>query len=150
MVSGNGQLIFNSVLVPFSLLGEALTVWWHRVPWDTVGESGMSNRNHRVSGVRLLWRELHLQWNRQVPSTTTQTTHSLKAESGWCAVHVNLCDGDCLSVHPGRCISQSLRCNGESDCDDSSDEDGCVDFNLREDKCSTLLSIPGTERGTQG
>nr|AFZ93888.1 complement component 8 alpha [Oplegnathus fasciatus] len=50
----------------------------------------------------------------------------------------------------GRCISQSLRCNGESDCDDSSDEDGCVDFNLREDKCSTLLSIPGTERGTQG
>ncbi|XP_047445066.1 complement component C8 alpha chain [Mugil cephalus] len=50
----------------------------------------------------------------------------------------------------GRCVSQSLRCNGESDCDDFSDEDECTDFNLRTDKCSTLMPIPGAERGTQG
>ncbi|XP_008292336.1 complement component C8 alpha chain [Stegastes partitus] len=50
----------------------------------------------------------------------------------------------------GRCISQSLRCNGEPDCDDFSDEDGCTDLNRRDDKCSTLLPIPGAERGTQG
>ncbi|XP_013869274.1 complement component C8 alpha chain [Austrofundulus limnaeus] len=50
----------------------------------------------------------------------------------------------------GRCISQSLCCNGEPDCDDSSDEDQCEDFNRREDKCSTFMSIPGAERGTQG
>ncbi|XP_022049181.2 complement component C8 alpha chain [Acanthochromis polyacanthus] len=50
----------------------------------------------------------------------------------------------------GRCISQSLRCNGEPDCDDFSDEDECQDFNRREDKCSALMPIPGAERGTQG
>ncbi|CAF97618.1 unnamed protein product, partial [Tetraodon nigroviridis] len=50
----------------------------------------------------------------------------------------------------GRCISQSLRCNGEPDCDDFSDEDGCENVNRREDKCSTIMSIPGAERGTQG
>nr|XP_040026496.1 complement component C8 alpha chain [Gasterosteus aculeatus aculeatus] len=50
----------------------------------------------------------------------------------------------------GRCISQSLRCNGESDCNDFSDEDGCEVVNRRGDKCSTLLPIPSAERGTQG
>ncbi|XP_053739143.1 complement component C8 alpha chain [Synchiropus splendidus] len=50
----------------------------------------------------------------------------------------------------GRCISKTLRCNGEPDCDDFSDEDNCESFNQRRDKCSSLLSIPGAEQGTQG
>uniref|UniRef100_A0A3Q2PII5 Complement C8 alpha chain n=1 Tax=Fundulus heteroclitus TaxID=8078 RepID=A0A3Q2PII5_FUNHE len=50
----------------------------------------------------------------------------------------------------GRCVSQSLRCNGEPDCEDFSDEEQCDRVNRREDKCSTLMAIPGAERGTQG
>ncbi|KAL3988147.1 NAD(P)H dehydrogenase (quinone) [Sarotherodon galilaeus] len=60
------------------------------------------------------------------------------------------CEESFTCKETGRCISRSLQCNGESDCDDFSDEDGCENFNLRNDKCSTLIPIPGAERGTQG
>ncbi|XP_061587279.1 complement component C8 alpha chain [Cololabis saira] len=78
-------------------------------------------------------------WGRQAcPAATTQ-----------CLVD-DYCGESFTCSGTGRCISQSLRCNGEADCDDFSDEDECEQFNQRDDKCSTLLPIPGAERGTQG
>ncbi|XP_013768571.1 complement component C8 alpha chain [Pundamilia nyererei] len=60
------------------------------------------------------------------------------------------CEESFTCKETGRCISRSLQCNGEPDCDDFSDEDGCENVNQRNDKCSTLIPIPGAERGTQG
>ncbi|XP_071347821.1 complement component C8 alpha chain [Trachinotus anak] len=78
-------------------------------------------------------------WERlQCPTATTQCTVP------------DYCGESFTCRETGRCISQSLRCNGELDCDDSSDEDDCEQVNQRDDKCSTLMPIPGAERGTQG
>lgn len=78
-------------------------------------------------------------WEKQLcPAATTQ-----------CLVP-DYCGESFTCRYSGRCISQSLRCNGDFDCDDSSDEEDCAQLNLRTDKCSTLLSIPGADRGTQG
>nr|ALE18228.1 complement component C8a [Miichthys miiuy] len=82
---------------------------------------------------------LEMLWeNLACPTATTQ-----------CMVP-DYCGDGFTCVETGRCISQSLRCNGEPDCNDFSDEDNCESFNQREDKCSTLLPIPGADRGTQG
>ncbi|XP_044224891.1 complement component C8 alpha chain [Thunnus albacares] len=78
-------------------------------------------------------------WDRMTCPTTTTT----------CLVP-DYCGDSFTCKETGRCISQSLRCNGESDCEDFSDEDDCETINQRDDKCSTLLPIPGAERGTQG
>lgn len=64
-------------LVPFPILGEAVSVWRGRVLWDTVGEPAVSHSNHTVSGARLLWRRLHLQIHRQVPSRILQVAFNL-------------------------------------------------------------------------
>uniref|UniRef100_A0A3P9IZ66 Complement C8 alpha chain n=1 Tax=Oryzias latipes TaxID=8090 RepID=A0A3P9IZ66_ORYLA len=78
-------------------------------------------------------------WERLVcPQATSQ-----------CLVN-DYCEESFTCKETGRCISQSLRCNGESDCYDFSDEDECQDVNLRRDKCATIMPIPGAERGTQG
>ncbi|KAM6920508.1 complement component C8 alpha chain isoform 1-T2 [Lycodopsis pacificus] len=82
--------------------------------------------------IEALWEKL------ACPTVTTQ-----------CLV-TDYCGDSFTCKQTGRCISQSLRCNGEWDCEDSSDEEGCEDVTQRDDKCSTLLTIPGAERGTQG
>ncbi|XP_041848175.1 complement component C8 alpha chain [Melanotaenia boesemani] len=82
---------------------------------------------------------VHTLWDSLVcPRATTQ-----------CMVP-DYCGESFTCANSGRCISQSLKCNGENDCGDFSDEDACTSFNRRQDKCATLLTIPGAKRGTQG
>ncbi|XP_051249990.1 complement component C8 alpha chain [Dicentrarchus labrax] len=80
---------------------------------------------------------------------TLWETLTCPTATGQCMVP-DYCGESFTCGETGRCVSQSLRCNGETDCGDLSDEENCESFNQRDDMCSTLLAIPGTERGTQG
>ncbi|XP_042573655.1 complement component C8 alpha chain isoform X1 [Cyprinus carpio] len=82
---------------------------------------------------------VHSQWDeRQCP------------EEGDCQIQEDHC-GDMFACGPkGRCVGQQLRCNDEIDCVSQKDETDCEVINRRETKCTDMLTIPGSEKATQG
>ncbi|XP_028833605.1 complement component C8 alpha chain isoform X2 [Denticeps clupeoides] len=79
----------------------------------------------------------------------SQWEEKLCPSAGVC-VRESVCGDDFTCKETGHCISKHLRCNGEPDCGDATDEDECEDVDMRNDKCSYLFPIPGSERATQG
>ncbi|KAG7462025.1 hypothetical protein MATL_G00197580 [Megalops atlanticus] len=60
------------------------------------------------------------------------------------------CAGGFTCKETGRCVSERLRCNGERDCRDWSDEDECDEESFPEGMCSQLFPIPGSEIAVRG
>lgn len=59
------------VSVPFPISGDTIAVRRDALLGDAVGNACMSNGNRAVFGARLLWGELHMSRNWQVPSMAT-------------------------------------------------------------------------------